>query len=43
MKFHPKVQASDTVRRRRWHRAMHPMSTNNEWSTIFRFEERVIN
>ena len=41
-KFHSKQQTSDTVRRRRWHRAMQPIPMiSGEASAIFRFEERV--
>ncbi|CAF0722705.1 unnamed protein product [Brachionus calyciflorus] len=37
-KFHAKECSTDTVRKRRWHRAMQPVDKNADLTPVFRFE-----
>jgi hypothetical protein len=39
LKFHVKEESSDTVRRRRWHRAMKPIDENTNMSVVFTFND----
>lgn len=42
-KFHAKEDSADTVRRRRWHRAMQPVDKNADLNAVFRIENNVVN
>ena len=41
-KFHAKEEATDTVRKRRWHRAMQPIDKNADMNAVFRIENIVM-
>ncbi len=40
-KFHAKEESIDTVRRRRWHRAMQPVDKNANLAVVFSFDNTV--
>jgi hypothetical protein len=41
-KFHLKEDPTDTVRRRRWHRAMQPKDKNSDLNVVFKIENQVV-
>ncbi len=41
-KFHLKEDSTDTVRRRRWHRAMQPKNKNANLNVVFQIENNTV-